>query len=375
MATVRVGVAGKRGGAFLPALRAQPGVSVVALCELNEQWLDETSRGYGIERTTRSYDELLELCDAVIVATPMHLHAEQSILALQAGKHVLSEVTACVSLEECWRLWAAARQSEATYAFAENYCFIPDVVLVGEMARRGLFGEPYYAEGEYLHEVRSLHHAPDGALTWRALWQVGTTGLTYPTHSLGPAVQWFRTADPCDRPASVAAMGSGAHTDPEHPHDDTSVALVRMASGRLIRLRLDMMSNRPHLMAYYALQGTRGAYEASRLEGQPGWVWVGNGVTDEPRQWRPLSDFADLMPQSYRDARQEALRAGHGGGDWFLVEDWVRTLLGEQPPTIGIEDALEWTAVGLLSTLSVQSGGVPLRVPDFRQGSDRPAWA
>ncbi|MFN3682352.1 MAG: Gfo/Idh/MocA family protein [Fimbriimonadaceae bacterium] len=374
MREIRVGVVGKRGQAFLGALKAQKGVRVEALCELDAAWLGQAASSWEVPFATQRFEELVERVDAVVLATPMHLHAEQAILALRADRHVLSEVTACVTLDECWRLWKAARASQATYTLAENYCNIPEVVLVGEMARRGLFGEPYYGEGEYLHEVRDLHHGADGKPTWRAYWQVGTTGLTYPTHSLGPVVQWMRTTDPEDRPSTVVAMGSGVHTDPEHPHDDTSVALVKMASGRLVRLRLDMMSNRPHLMTFYSLQGTKGAYEASRVEGQPGVVWIGEGRSGEDRRWRPIADFEDLLPERYRDAPREALEAGHGGGDWFLIEDWCATLRGERPPAVGVEDALEWTAVGLLSTLSVESGGVPLRIPDFRSGVGRPAW-
>lgn len=374
MGDIRVGVVGRRGEAFLPALRAQPGVRVEALCELNDEWLAAASQRWEIGKTSRRYEELLELVDAVVVATPMHLHAEQAILALHADRHVLSEVTACVSLEECWRLWKAARASKATYMMAENYCYMREVVLVGELARRGLFGEPYYGEGEYIHEVRGLHHGSDGRPTWRAYWQVGTPGLTYPTHSLGPVVQWMRTSAPDDRPVRVVAMGSGVHTDPEHPQDDTCVGLVQMASGRLVRLRLDMMINRPHRMAYYSLQGTKGVYEASQREGETGWVWFGEGRPDEERRWRPITEFEEMLPVRYREASSEALRAGHGGGDWFLIEDWVATLRGEQPPAIGLEDALEWTAVGLLSTVSVQNGGVPLLLPDFRGGRGRPAW-
>lgn len=374
MGEIRVGVVGRRGEAFLAALKAQRGIRLEALCELNSAWLEEAARRWEVPLATQSYEELLERVDAVVLATPMHLHADQAIRALRADKHVLSEVTACVSMEECWRLWRAARISRATYTMAENYCNIPEVALVGELARRGFFGEPYYGEGEYLHEVRDYHHGADGKPTWRAHWQVGTTGLTYPTHSLGPVVQWMRTTDPRDRPASVVALGSGIHTDPEHPHDDTSVALVKMASGRLIRLRLDMMSNRPHLMAFYSLQGTAGAYEASRVEGQPGLVWFGESRAGETRRWRSIGEFEEFLPDRYRNAPQEARHAGHGGGDWFLIEDWSATLRGEQPPAVGVEDALEWTSVGLLSTLSVESGGVPLRIPDFRTGAGRPAW-
>ena len=90
------------------------------------------------------YTDMLEVVDIVVVATPMPLHAPQSIQALQAGKHVLSEVTAAVSLEECWRLLQAAQASGTTYMMAENYCYFRENVLIREMARKGLFGELYF---------------------------------------------------------------------------------------------------------------------------------------------------------------------------------------------------------------------------------------
>ena len=55
---------------------------------------------------------------------------------------------------------------------AENYCYRKDVVLIRAMALAGLFGECYFAEGEYLHDVKHLHRNPDGSPTWRATWQV-----------------------------------------------------------------------------------------------------------------------------------------------------------------------------------------------------------
>ena len=42
---------------------------------------------------------MLDQIDIVVLATPENLHVPQSILALQAGKHVISEVTAAVSIE------------------------------------------------------------------------------------------------------------------------------------------------------------------------------------------------------------------------------------------------------------------------------------
>lgn len=43
-----------------------------------------------------------------------------------------------------------------------------------------------------------------------------------------------------------------------------------------------------------------------------------------------------------------------------------------EPPDIDLWDALEWTAAGLCSQLSIAQGGVPIRVPDFRDAAQRP---
>jgi predicted dehydrogenase len=302
----------------------------------------------------------------------MQYHVPHAILALQAGKHVLSEVPAAVSLEECWRLLDAVKASGKTYMMAENYCYIKPNVLIREMARKGLFGELYFGEGEYLHEVRNLHHTPDGGRTWRYYWQVGVNGSTYPTHSLGPPMQWLTAADPTERIESVVCLGTGRHTDPEHPHDDTSLLLCKLKSGKLVKVRVDMMSNRPHLPNYFALQGTHGCYEAARFPGQPGMAWVGESRMGEDRKWRPLTDFEEHLPELWRNPPEEALRAGHGGGDYFEVRDFVEAALTGAPPPVDIYTALEWTAAGLCSQTSIDNGGVPIKVPDFRDPGQRP---
>ena len=103
---------------------------------------------------------------------------------------------------------------------------------------------------------------------------MGKRGCTYGTHSLGPALEFF---GPDARVETVSCIGSGVHTDPQHPHDDTCLMLCRLnAAGNhgVIKVRLDMMSNRPHIQAYYSLQGTRGAYEGARGLGDQPKIWV-----------------------------------------------------------------------------------------------------
>lgn len=370
---LRIGIVGRRGTAFLGGFRAlEEQAQVVALCDVDEAGLNREADKHSIEKRFTRFADMLDSVDAVVVATPMQLHVPQAVLALQAGKHVLSEVTAAVSLEECWRLLDAVKASGRTYMMAENYCYMRDNVLVREMARRGLFGDVYFGEGEYLHEIRNLHHTPDGGRTWRYYWQVGINGSTYPTHSLGPVMQWFTAVHPDEWLDYVICLGTGRHTDPEHPHDDTSLLLCKLKSGKLIKIRLDMLSNRPHHMAYYALQGTKGVYEASRDARQRGHVWIGENRPEDHREWRPLSDFDEHLPDEWKNPPEAARRAGHGGGDYFVVRDFIEAVTSGAPPPIDVYTALEWTAAGLCSQISIDNGGVPIKVPDFRDPSQRP---
>ena len=372
MGRLKVGIAGRRGSAFVAGLRAHPDAELTALCEIDPAALERQGREFEVDLLFADYEQMLDSVDAVVVATPMHLHATQAILALRAGKHVLSEVTAAVTLDECWRLLDAVRESTATYMLSENYCYMADNILVRELVREGLFGEIYFGEGEYLHEVRDMHHFPDGRPTWRSFWQVGVNGSTYPTHSLGPVMQWFTALDPQERVDRVICVGSGIHTEPEHPHDDTTLLLCTLASGKLVKVRLDMMSNRPHLPAFYSVQGTRGVYEGARQSGQRGIVWVGESEAGGKRQWRPISDFDDRMPRERREMTEAARKAGHGGGDYFVVKDFVDAALGRTPPAIDIYTALEWTAAGLCSQVSLANRGAAISVPNFRDRSKRP---
>jgi hypothetical protein len=74
---------------------------------------------------------------------------------------------------------------------------------VRQLVARGLFGEVYYGEGAYIHELKVLNEQTP----WRRRWQTGVNGSTYPTHSLGPVLQWFDR----QRVTAVCAMGTGHH--------------------------------------------------------------------------------------------------------------------------------------------------------------------
>ena len=356
-----VGACG-RGGSFKAACDAMNGVRIQAVCDLNADGLAEAAQVLGASETYTNYDEMLEKSelDAVIVGTPMHFHAPQAIQALNANLHVLSEVTAAVSIEECKQLVEAQKTSRGVYMMAENYTYMRPNAIVREIVKRGEFGTTYYAEGEYIHELKGLNEIT----TWRRKWQTGIEGVTYGTHSLGPILQWM----PGDRVAEVCCAGSGHHyQDPrgDNYSQDTSVLLGKMQSGGLVKIRVDMLSDRPGAATNYQLQGTDGCYESARASGEKNRIWL-RSKSEDPEAWLDLADLEEeFLPKMWRLSGEAADKAGHGGGDYFEILDFVDAARGVRKPEIGIHEALDMTLPGLVSQQAILNGQWE-KVPDSR---------
>lgn len=311
---VEVGIVGAagRGRGFFSAFRNNPRTVITSLCDINLESLRKTAAESGLEncRLFENYEEMLDSAsiNAVMIGTPMHLHVPQAIMALERGIHVLSEVPVGVSIEECRQLVEAKKRSKATYMMAENYCYIRSNVLVGEIAKAGLFGELYFGEGEYIHELKGLNEITK----WRRRWQTGVNGNTYPTHSLGPVYQWFGER----RVVEVCCYGTGHHyRDPRgdlYENEDSTFTACKLECGGLINLRLDMLSNRPANCAYYSLQGTKGCYEAPRGFGDKHKIFLMD--RHEWETWYDLEELAEeFLPERWLNPPKEALESGHWG--------------------------------------------------------------
>mgnify|MGYP005859845761 CR=1 FL=1 len=106
-------------------------------------------------------------------------------MAVQREIHVFSEVSACASLAQARELERACSASRATYMRGEYFCPMRPNMLVRAIARAGLFGQIYFAEGQYLHELKNHSETT----LWRRKWHTGVRGCTCPTHILGPVIQ------------------------------------------------------------------------------------------------------------------------------------------------------------------------------------------
>ncbi len=365
MEKINVGIAGAcgRGASFRFACEASGILKIHAVCDINREKLEQARINLAAEEKYLDYSQMLEKSDiqAVVIATPMNCHVPQAIAALKKGIHVLSEVPAAVSIEECKDLVLTARKSKAIYMMAENYTYIKTNVIVKELVKNGLFGQLYYGEGEYIHELKQLNEIT----TWRRIWQTGINGITYGTHSLGPILQWMQT----DRVARLCCVGSGHHyKDPRgnfYENEDSCVMLCKMGSDALVKIRVDMLSDRPHAMTNYQLQGTDGCYESARASGERNRIWLRS--RNKEMDWMDIEQLGnEFLPEEWKMQAELALKTGHGGGDFFEIMDFADAISGKKKCPIGIDEAMDMTIPGLISQQSIKQNNIWLDVPDSR---------
>lgn len=394
---IRFAVVGaRRGKAFIQSAQPLGGsVELVAVCDTNptalEPWREQGVRLYD------SYEQVLNdsLVDAVCLATPWPLHARQAIQALAAEKHVLSEVIAARTLEECWELVAAVNKSKRTYMMAENYCFSEAILQVQRMVEEGVFGELIHASGSYIHAIPNLLFDEQGELTWRGRLRRELRANAYPTHSLGPVARWLGI-NRTDKFKTTATWHSKGRAIPHYAgqkfpdrfdyakpdfwmHADTVSTCIRTENGALIDLRIDSVSPRPHNMRRYELQGTKAAFSlpdgfapSVGVHQPEPLIWIeGRSKTSEkgvPKEWEPLFKYRkEFEHPLWREHRGKAVKSGHAGGDYFTLREFISAIHEERPPIIDVYDAVTWSSITPLSEISIAQGNVPVEVPDFTQ--------
>ncbi len=306
--------------------------------------------------------------EAVVVASPVRFHVEQSAAALRNGIHVLSEVPAAHSMDAARQLARAARASDAVYMFGENIRYLDEVELVKRMEADGLFGETYYAEGEYLHDCKDLWFDSKGRPTWRGKQLGRADGFgVYCTHSLGPALYLLD-----DRVTQVAALANEqAVVAPGREGHFNFTMLMKTAGGAVVKVRVDTVSNRPHNTSYFSLQGVKGCYEGARGLGDEAKVWLMDDHEEshvfEGAQWHRLWDYAERYIPDRLEVGEEARRGGHGTCEYWMMKDFIAAVHGEQEPAIDVYRGLDYTVPGICAMESLAQGGAVIPVPDFRE--------
>jgi len=130
------------------ALRECAGCTLAAVSRAQAELAEPFAREVGATRWYPGWRDLVTDpdIDAVYVATPVRFHAEQTIAAAAAGKHVLCEKPMAMDLAECDRMIAACRNAGVTLGLAYYRRFYPLVIRVKQLIDDGAIGTLVFAQ-------------------------------------------------------------------------------------------------------------------------------------------------------------------------------------------------------------------------------------
>ena len=405
---VRLGFIGTglRGRWLLHLATQRPDVVVPAICDIDEEMIGrafEIMKGNGRPEPAvyKSGDEDFrnlvkrDDLDGVIIATPWEWHAPMALAAMEAGKHVGTEVPAALTVEDCWDLVSTSERTGRQCMIMENVCYRRDVIAVLNMVRRGLFGELLHCHCGYQHDLRHVKFndgtQPYGGgvefgqkayseAKWRTNHSVNRNGDLYPTHGVGPVSTMLNInrGNRFGHLTSTATKSRGLHkyivdqAGPDHPNakvkfklGDIVTTVIKCANGETVVVSHDTNSPRPYSLNF-RVQGTKGLWMVDNDS-----IYV-EGLSPEPHKWEPaqlyLEEYDHPLWKRFED---QAAGSGHGGMDFFIVRAFIESIKRGIFPPIDVYDAVSMSVISPLSEKSVANGSAPMEFPDFTRGKWR----
>ena len=168
--------------ALIPPLRISKRNKLVAVASRSQEKADAYAREKKIPRAYGSYADLLADPDIDVIYNPLpnHLHAEWTIKAVEAGKHVLCEKPLALSLDEVDAMAAAAERHSRVVAEALMYRTHPQTLKVKQLVDSGKLGKVKVVRGSFTYdETPSDSYRRNPEMGGGGLWDVGSYPLSY----------------------------------------------------------------------------------------------------------------------------------------------------------------------------------------------------
>ncbi|HFQ94108.1 MAG TPA: Gfo/Idh/MocA family oxidoreductase, partial [Anaerolineae bacterium] len=178
---------------LIPAIRQSEGGELVAVASRNKDTAVAYANQWDIPQTFGSYQEMLDsdAIDAVYNPLPNHLHAEWSIKAMRAGKHVLCEKPFALSLEEVDEMTAVSQETGMALAEAFMYRHHPQTKMIGEMVGDGRIGQITLVRAAFnfmLTNPDNVRLVPEYG--GGCLWDVGVYPVSFSQYIMGGPPEW-----------------------------------------------------------------------------------------------------------------------------------------------------------------------------------------
>ncbi|WP_020595080.1 Gfo/Idh/MocA family protein [Spirosoma panaciterrae] len=358
------------GAEFIPIYQRHPNATMYAICQRNVDSLNKIGDAYGIEKRYSSFDELLAdpAVDAVHINSPIPNHAEQSLKALRAGKHVACTVPMATSVEDCMEIVKATKETGKKYMMMETVVYSREFLFVKELYEKGELGKVQFLKASHQQDM-------DG---WPDYWP-GLPPMHYATHCVGPVAGLLKLeAD------YVSCFGSGTIRE-ELAKIHNSPFAVESAhikfkdsdlSAYVYRSLFDVARQYRESFEVY---GDKKSFEWQLIEEELPVIHTAKKPEPEIPEKVTVPDYAHYLPEPiqrfttkgvYDADEQQHLSftqgGGHGGSHPHMVHEFVSAIIEDRDPFPNAAQSANWTSVGILAHESALQGGKLIQLPDFK---------
>ncbi|HHX54633.1 MAG TPA: Gfo/Idh/MocA family oxidoreductase [Clostridiales bacterium] len=338
--TVKVGIVGCGGianGKHLPSLKICENVEMVAFCDIIIDRAEKAAKEYGVKgaKVFKDYKDLVAMkeIEVVHVLTPNYKHAEISIAALKAGKHVMCEKPMATSSAEAKAMCDAAKKSGKKLTIGYQSRSDANYQYARELIRSGKLGEIYYLRAPAIRRR--------GVPTWGVFMdeekQGGGPMIDIGTHSIDAALWMIGNYDV----ASVTGVvnhklkyyaqdnGSwGSWGDTPFTVEDSAMGFVRFKNGATMYVEASWLLNTTGSQ-HTTICGTLGGLE---LRGDG--VMVNGERPDEKGEMKLFSELREPT-----DADREFFKDEKLSDSEYEARQWIQAIVNDTNPLVLPEEA------------------------------------
>jgi predicted dehydrogenase len=356
------------GAEFIPIYQRHPLANMYAVCQRNEDKLNQVADAFKIPKRYADYADLLKDpdVDLVHINTPIQSHASQSLAALRAGKHVACTVPMATTVEECRQIVEAVKETGLTYMMMETVVYSREFLFVKEMYEKGELGRLQFLRASHQQEMAG----------WPGYWE-GLPPMHYATHCVGPVL-----ALPKDEADYVSCFGSGRIDEPLIEKYGSPFAIetchIKLRNSDLsAEVTRSLFNTARQYRESFDVYGSKKSFEWTLIEHEPMVIHTG-----ETPSRVTVPDYAHLLPEEirsfttqgvYDSAENQHLSfiqgSGHGGSHPHLVHAFLSALDEGRDPYPNARQSANITCVGILAHESAMKGGEIMMLPEFtKQG-------
>jgi predicted dehydrogenase len=269
MTMFKIGFIGSGGIALthMKYLQLIDGVQIVAAADISEKALGKAREQFNIPHTYADYRQMLKEqddLDAVSVCTPNGLHCENTIAALQAGKHVLVEKPMAMNAKEAQKMIDAGKKAKKHLVIGFQYRFAANSQLIHRQVAEGKFGNILYVRCQALRR-RGI---PNWGVFGRKELQGGGPMIDIGVHSLEMAHYMIGSPKPISATGNTFTFLGNKPSDvvSQWPNwdyktynvEDMAIGMVRFANGTMLTIEASFVAHVPESVWNIQILGEKG---------------------------------------------------------------------------------------------------------------------